>query len=343
MIAPSAANNATLGASLIPAIALGLPGGVLSALLLTALIMKGLVPGPTMLIPESQGGHLGLVFSFVWLLVVANLVAVALAFVSIRPLARITMLPGRRLAPFLIGLVLVGAFAERQSLADLLVTAVIGVFGLLLVRFDWPRAPIIMGVVLAPLAETRLFLSMDAYGIAWLWRPGVLLIAAAVATALVLNAARRVSPATPRARSLGETSMAVALIAILTLAWVAAGAFAPRAAFVPRSVTGLTVVLLVAFLATTRREPGSTTRFPRADHPGAVAWVAAFIALVWAVGFVAGVPLAVLAYSLMSTRERLPYAVMSSAAMFVFMYGVLDRMLAVPFPTGALLHAARFW
>src|SRR5215813_105203 len=103
VIAPSAANNATLGGSFIPALALGLPGGVLSALLLSALIMKGLVPGPMMLAPESQGGHLGLVFTFVWLLVIANVAVVALAFVSIGPLTFITRLPGQRLVPFLVG------------------------------------------------------------------------------------------------------------------------------------------------------------------------------------------------------------------------------------------------
>lgn len=343
VIAPSAANNATLGGSLVPAIALGLPGGLMSALLLSALIMKGLVPGPMMLAPESQGGHLALVFSFVWLLVLANVVAVALAFMSIGPLTRVTRLPGPKLAPILIGLVLVGAFAERQSLADLLVTAVIGMFGLLMVRFDWPRAPVVMGVVLGPLAETRLFLSMDAYGSTWLWRPGVWVIAAAVGAALVLNGRTRAGGTTaPAVRSGIETTMAAALIAILAGAWTVAGAYPARAALLPRGVALVTIALLVSFLAMTGRAAATPAVAP-GDRPGAAAWIPAFIVLVWAVGFVAGVPLAVFTYYIVSTRERWRSAALSSAAMFVFMYAVLERMLAVPFPPGALLNAARFW
>ena len=147
VIAPSAANNATLGGSLIPALALGIPGGVMSALLLSALIMKGLVPGPTMLVPESQGGHLTLAFTFVWLLVVANVLAVALALIATKALVRITRVPGARMVPFLLALILVGAFADRQSAVDLLLTAAVGGLGVAMVRFEWPRAPMLMGLV----------------------------------------------------------------------------------------------------------------------------------------------------------------------------------------------------
>src|SRR4029453_14131980 len=146
-----------------------------------------------------------------------------------------------------------GAFTERQSLTDLLITAILGVVGTILVRFEWPRAPVLMGVVLTPLAEQRLFLSMDAYGFSWLWRPGVLLIATVLGAAFVMNHRRIGKPSQPPAwRSHGETALALGLIAVLGAAWLVAAAYPERSALLPRGVSTLTIVLLIAFVMTTR-------------------------------------------------------------------------------------------
>ncbi|HEX5216630.1 MAG TPA: tripartite tricarboxylate transporter permease [Vicinamibacterales bacterium] len=336
VIAPSAANNATLGGSLIPALALGIPGGVMSALLLSALIMKGLVPGPTMLVPESQGGHLTLAFTFVWLLVAANLLAVALALLGTKALVRITQVSGTRMVPFLLALILVGAFTERQSVVDLFLTAALGALGVAMVRFEWPRAPMLMGLVLAPLAETRLFLSIDAYGAAWLWRPGVLLIAAAIIAGLTVPIRRPFAAATNRERSMAESAFAVALIGVLALAAVVAGAYPDRSSTLPRVVAVLTIMCLSGMLLTTRLRARAHAAGDRAGR-AVLGWLLAFIACVWALGFVVGAPLAVLTYFVLGTRERWTVAILSSAAIFVFLYAILVRLLAVPLPLGALL------
>lgn len=342
VIAPSAANNATLGGALVPALALGIPGSLLSALLLTAFIMKGLVPGPTMLMPEAQGGHLALVFTLVWLLVIANVLAVALACASTSLLLQVTRVPAARLVPFLLLLVLIGAFAERRSLADLLLTSGLGALGLALVRFRWPRAPVLMGLVLAPVIENRLFLSIDAYGASWLWRPGVLLIAAAIVAGLVIPVARgsRLSARTDPASSLaGEQVFSVLLIAIMAAAFVAACAYARRPATVPQFVAGGMIVCLLTALATAPREGGE----PSVQHTESLgwrtvsAWIPIFLVCIWTLGFVVGAPLALLGYLLLIARERLMFAAAASAATFVFLYVVLGRLLGVPFPPGALL------
>src|SRR3990172_7299978 len=78
VLGPGAANNSTLGGNLIPTIAFGVPGGVVTAILLGAFIIQGLVPGPSMLTPESRGGHLSLTFSFVWTIVISNIITVAM-------------------------------------------------------------------------------------------------------------------------------------------------------------------------------------------------------------------------------------------------------------------------
>ena len=342
VIAPSAANNATLGGSLVPALALGVPGGLLSALLLSALMMKGIVPGPAMLTPEAEGGHLTLVFAFVWMLVVANVMAVVLASLSTHFLVRITRVPPARMVPILIVLTLVGAFAERRSLADLLLTSTLGALGLTLVRYGWPRAPVLMGLVLTPLAENRLFLSIDAFGTSWLWRPGVLAIAAAIIVGFVIPRLQGKlirSGATETPRAPGEQIFAALLILVLVFAFVAAGAYPSRPAAIPRVVAGATILCVLMMLAMAPRT-GDERASQRAPFTGwriVGAWIPVYLTCIWMLGFVVGAPLATLGYLLLTARERLVIATAAAVATFVFLYVILNRLLGLTFPPGALL------
>ena len=199
VIGPAAANNATLGGALVPTLALGVPASLSSAMLLSALIIKGLAPGPSMLLPESQGGHLGLVLSLIWLMVLGNVIAVGLCLVASRPLIRVIRLPGTVLVPFVLLLTLLGAFAEKNAVGDLLVTAAMGGLGLTMVYLGWPRVPLLLGLILGSLAESRFFLSMDAYGTAWLLRPGVIVLGAVMAVSVLIPTRR-----TPRPTSVIE-------------------------------------------------------------------------------------------------------------------------------------------
>jgi len=350
VIAPSAANNATLGASLVPALALGVPGGLMSTVLLGALIMKGLVPGPGMLLPAAEGGQLTLVFALVWLIVVANLVAVALTYLSSDWLTRITLVPGARLAPFLLLLTFIGAFTERQAITDLLITAVMGALGLVLVHFKWPRTPLLLGIVLGPLAENRLFLSIDAYGGQWLTRPGVLALAALIAAGVAFPL-RRAGPRLPPARRdvggrptsfLSEAIFELGLVVALGAAFVTAISYPQNAGFAPRLIAAATIALLVAAFVGDLR---GRTRKKRPAAPPVltgvslmtVAWIPVYLLLIWGLGFVTGGPLAVFGYLVVVGRERLPRAAALAGGTWVFLYVVLSRLLEVVFPSGALL------
>jgi TctA family transporter len=340
VIAPSAANNATLGGSLVPALALGMPGGLLSALLVSALVMKGLVPGPLMIVPEAQGGHLTLVFTLIWLVVFANVLAVVLACMATDLLARITHVRPARLVPFLLVLTLVGAFAERQSLPDLLITSVLGALGLAMVRFRWPRAPLLMAIVLTPLAENRLFLSMDAYGLTWLVRPGVLLLGVAIAVGLAVPViGRDRSPARGATAPVatGESIFCAVLIVLLAAAFAAAGAYALQPAALTRAFAGAAILGLLAMLTVTlRRVTRESLQVHAAGWQELGAWMLVFLASIWILGFVAGAPLALLGYLVLTAREPLTFAAASSAAMFLFLHLILERLLGMPFPPGAL-------
>ena len=90
MIAPSAANNATLGGSLVPTLALGVPGGLASALFLAALVMKGFEPGLQMLMPRTGRRAPEFVFSLGWIIAFANIMVVAITWAVSPWLVKVT-------------------------------------------------------------------------------------------------------------------------------------------------------------------------------------------------------------------------------------------------------------
>lgn len=171
VLGPGAANNSKEGGNLITMVAFGVPSSVSMAILLGAFTIHGLVPGPTMLTR-----HIDLVMSFVWLIVVANLITVLVCFLFIEQIARITFIRGGLLIPPIIMLVYIGAFAEKNTLMDLLTMLFFGFLGLVMEHFRWPRPPLVLGLVLGRLAEGYLFLSMQRYDLAWLGRPLVIVL-----------------------------------------------------------------------------------------------------------------------------------------------------------------------
>ncbi len=178
VLGPGAANNSSMGGSLITTVAFGVPASVLMAILVGAFLIQGLVPGPDMLIPEAKGGHLSLTFSFVWIIVVSNIITVAICLLFLNQLVKITYIRGSVIIPLILLLIYLGTFAEKNAFPDLLLMLFFGVLGWVMQRLDWPRPPFILGLVLGNLAESRLFLSVNNYGLAWLLRPAVLVIMA---------------------------------------------------------------------------------------------------------------------------------------------------------------------
>jgi TctA family transporter len=171
VLGPGAANNSGLGGSLVPTIAFGVPGTVVMALLLGAFLIKGLVPGPAMLTK-----HLDLTFAFVWFIVISNIITVALCFLFLEQLARITYVRGALLVPAILWLVFLGAYAESKSIFDMGIALLFGLIGLVMVHVDWPRPPLILGLVLGGLIERNFFISYEIHALAFLFKPIVLVI-----------------------------------------------------------------------------------------------------------------------------------------------------------------------
>ncbi|TMJ05506.1 MAG: tripartite tricarboxylate transporter permease, partial [Bacillati bacterium ANGP1] len=171
VLGPGAAVNSKEGGALIPTIAFGVPGSSAMAILLGGFFVVGLVPGPDMLTK-----HLDVTMSMVWTIVVANIITVVASFVFLNRLARLTNIRGALLIPFLALLTFLGAYTSNNSLNDIIVALVFGGLGYLMVRYRWPRAPLVLGLVLGEVAERYLWISVARYGSAWLARPIVVLL-----------------------------------------------------------------------------------------------------------------------------------------------------------------------
>jgi TctA family transporter len=180
VLGPGAANNSKEGGDLIPTIAFGVPGSGAMAILLGAFLIMGLHPGPDMLTK-----HLAVTYSMVWTLVLANIIAVLACLAFLPYLALVTGIRGGLMIPFLLLLVFVGSYTANRQIADLLVTFGFGIVGYLMVRFGWPRAPLVLGFVLGKLAETYLFISVARYGFGWLNDPLVLVLMAITVLVIV--------------------------------------------------------------------------------------------------------------------------------------------------------------
>ena len=177
VLGPGAANNSKEGGSLIPTLAFGVPGSVSMAILLGAFIIQGIVPGPDLLNPAK---HLTLTMSFVWIIVITNIITVAICFLFLNQLAKITFIKGTYLIPLLLLLIYLGGFAVKNSFGDMMMVALFGGIGWFMVKFDWQRPPLLLGLVLGGIAENNLFIASRIYGYSWLLHPGVLVIGAII-------------------------------------------------------------------------------------------------------------------------------------------------------------------
>ena len=171
VLGPGAANNSKEGGALIPTIAFGVPGSSAMAILLGAFFLQGIMPGPDML-----DKYLILTFSMVWTLVVANIITVAASLLFLNQLAKLTLIRGSILIPFILFLAFIGSYTSNNHLGDLIVFLFFGLLGYLMVRCNWPRSPLVLGFVLGKIAENNFYISTIRYGASWLRRPVVLIL-----------------------------------------------------------------------------------------------------------------------------------------------------------------------
>ncbi len=146
--APEAASHSKTQVDFIPTMSLGIPGDAVMALILGALIMKGIQPGPQ-LVSEHPDIFWGLVASF-W---IGNVLLVILNVPLIGVWVRMLRVPYRYLYPSALFFIAVGVYSTRNNLFDVAITAAFGIIGALLLVLEFPLSPIVLGFVLGPQLE----------------------------------------------------------------------------------------------------------------------------------------------------------------------------------------------
>lgn len=149
--AAESANNAVVGGSLIPMLTLGIPGNAVTAALLGGLLIHGLIPGP-LLFTEAPD----VLYPFIFSLFLANLFFAVTAFFGLKYVAKVVLVPQGIVAPVVAGLAIIGAYSFRNMGFDIWIMFGMGMLGYILRKADYPLAPIILGIILGPMAEENL-------------------------------------------------------------------------------------------------------------------------------------------------------------------------------------------
>jgi putative tricarboxylic transport membrane protein len=184
--APEAANNAITGGALIPLLTLGIPGDSGTAVMLGALMIQGMIPGPMLFVDQAVE-----VYTIIIGLFMANIWMGALGFAGLRWFARIPSVPASILMPLIFVFCFIGAYSLSGNVNDMYFMVVAGLVGYVLVKLEFSIPPVILGLILGNLVEKNLERSLqlsDGSFMIFLERPIalVLLVIAALSVCLPL-------------------------------------------------------------------------------------------------------------------------------------------------------------
>lgn len=159
---PEAANNAASGGAMVPLLTLGIPSTGVSAVLLGALMLYGLRPGP-LLFEKSPDLVWGLIASFY----IGNVLLLVINLPLIGIWIQMLKVPFAKLLSFILVIALTGTYATNNSVTEVYITVIFGIIGYFMKQIDLPAAPVIMGIILGPMIETHyrraLIISNGAY------------------------------------------------------------------------------------------------------------------------------------------------------------------------------------
>jgi TctA family transporter len=363
VIAPESANNALQGGALMPTLLFGIPGSGSMAVFLGGMVLLGLQPGPNMVTTD-----LGLTYTIAWTLAIASIVGAFICFLLAAPIARLTFVPFNLIAPAMIMLICFAAFQARRDLTDLLVLFAIGILGIFLRRFGWPRPAFLIGFVLSGQVENYLYQALQFYGWGFLQRPGVLIIGALAVASLLMAVRSRVSedgavatgaqsgvqaPTEPTGgRTLSERlpQLLFAVIVLMLFGYGAASSYPLSflGAVFPLS-TSLLMLLFTGFIVwkLVRGEPGHSTHCDQEvaarvgnSHDGSsvwpsVGWFAFLFGMNALIGFILSLAIFITAFLVTRTTIGWIKSLVYMAVCIGFMV-TLGHFLTLDFPAGVL-------
>lgn len=153
--APESANNAVVGGALVPTIALGIPGSSSTAVLMGAFMVHGILPGPNLMTE-----HADVTYTLIWAVFFANFVMLGFGLAFTRLCVYVTQVPNKVLAPVIIVLCIIGAFAINNSVFDVGMMLAFGLLGYLFDRLRIPTPPMVLGLILGKMLDGSLHQSL---------------------------------------------------------------------------------------------------------------------------------------------------------------------------------------
>ena len=183
---PESANNAASTGAFVPMLALGLPTGPVTAVLMAALLIQGVPPGP-----QLVNEHPDVFWGFVASMYVGNLMLLALNLPLVSVFVNILKIPYAYLYPIIIMFCIIGVYEVNHSIVDVWIMLIMGVVGYALRKFDFDPAPLVLGLVIAPTFELSLRQSLIMSNGNWLIffsRPIAAALFAVAAALLALSA-----------------------------------------------------------------------------------------------------------------------------------------------------------
>lgn len=155
IIGASSANNAGLGSAYVPALAFGIPGDTITAIVVGVLLVKGITPGPDLFTIQTET-----LYAIYIVFILANLLLLPLGFLLIRVSSHVLRIPRPALLAGIVGVSVIGAYAINNGYVEVIIVLAMGVMGFLLERAGVPLAPIVLGLVLGPIVESNFMQSV---------------------------------------------------------------------------------------------------------------------------------------------------------------------------------------
>ncbi len=150
LVASETANNATIGGAMVPLLTLGIPGDTTTAMLLGALTLHGLTPGP--LLFQNQAD---IVYGIFAAMLLCSVIMLFMEFFGLRVFVRLLSIPKYILLPCVFVLCVIGAYALKNNMSQVIACLIFGAIGFAFKKFDVPTTPFILGFILGPLAEVN--------------------------------------------------------------------------------------------------------------------------------------------------------------------------------------------
>ena len=363
VIAPESANNALQGGALMPTLLFGIPGSGSMAVFLGGMVLLGMQPGPSMVTTD-----LGLTYTIAWTLALASVIGAFICFLFAAPISRLTFIPFNLIAPAMIMLICFAAFQARRDMTDLLLLFGLGILGIFLRRFGWPRPAFLIGFVLSGQVEAYLYQAVQFNGWGFLTRPGVLIIGALAVASLMMAVRSRVSEdgavdlgaaSTEQAPAqvTGGNSIAermpqivftVAMLVIFVYGVASSYSLSFLGAVFPTATAALMLFFTgIIFWKLCSGDPGHSTHYDqelaakvKGEHDGksvwpSVAWFALLFGLTTLVGFILSLTVFITGFLVSRTSLGWVRSLVYAAVCIGFM-STVGHFMTLDFPSGVL-------